>query len=176
MKTCFFDLETKKLFEEVGGRYPEKLGLAVAGIIVNENKPELYTENDVFDLIKTLNSADLIIGHNVIGFDYSVLKPYADFDVLSRFKSKTLDTMVHIEKIVGIRLKLDSLARHTLGIGKTLSPIIIPALWKRGEHQKVKDYLVNDLKILKNLYDYGKQHGYVKCDINGRLTRINVNW
>ncbi len=116
-----------------------------------------------------------LIGHNVIGFDYSVLQPYADFDVLSRFKSKTLDTMVHIEKIVGIRLKLDSLARHTLGKGKTLSAVTIPALWKRGEHQKVKDYLINDLEILKNIYLHGKKYGWVKCDINGKKFQIIFN-
>lgn len=179
MKTCFFDLETKKLFYEVGGRYPasntEKLGLAVAGVIIDNNL-NFFTENDVGKLFEILESADLIVGHNILEFDYRVLNPHVNYNVQLKFKHKTMDIMLHIKNVVKRKLPLDSLARHTLGVGKTHNPMNIPIMWRNGKHREVRTYLKNDLEILKKLYLYGKKHGFVKCDINGKIRKIKVRW
>ena len=178
-RICFFDLETKKLFYEVGGRYPisntEKLGLAIAGIIIDGNLI-FFTENDIENLFEIFESADLIVGYNILEFDYRVLNPYANYNVQSKFKHKTMDMMLHIENLVKRKLPLDSLARHTLGTSKTHNPMDIPIMWRNGKHQEVKYYLKNDLEILKNLYLYGKKHGFVKCEVDGKIIKIKVMW
>ena len=176
MKICYFDLETQRLFIEVGGRYPEKLGLSVAGVITNDNPIEFFTEKEVEDLLKLLKSADLVVGHNILGFDYLVLNPYAGFDVPSMFKANTLDTMLEIEKVVQRFLKLDDLAKNTFGDGKTGNPLDMPRLWKEGKHDEVKDYCRNDIEILKKLYLHGKTQGWVKCDVNREIKQIPVKW
>jgi len=180
MKICYFDLETQRLFSEVGGKYPlknaEKLGLSVAGVITNDKSIEFFTEKQVEELLELLKSADMIVGHNILEFDYLVLNPYAGFDVPSTLKANTLDTMLEIEKVVQRRLGLDALVKNTFGIGKTGNPLDMPRLWKEGKHDEVKDYCRNDVEILKKLYLHGKTQGWVKCDINWKIKQIPVKW
>jgi len=180
MKICYFDLETQRLFSEVGGRYPEKnaekLGLSVAGVITNDESIEFFTENEVKELLELLRSADLVIGHNIMRFDYLVLNPYTDFDVPSTLQPNTIDTMLEIDKRVKRFLGLDALVRHTLGVTKTGNAMDMPRLWKEGKHDEVKSYCKNDIEILKKFYLHGKSEKCVKCDIDGKLTEISVEW
>ena len=77
MNQVFFDLETQKLFQEVGGRDPSKLLLAcgVTFSTVN-NEYKVYWENQALSLIDELKSADKVIGFNIREFDYEVLRHY----------------------------------------------------------------------------------------------------
>lgn len=160
MSTAFFDLETKYLFHEVGGRGKlEELGLAVAGLIVNEDSIHFYEEENVDELFEALHRADLIVGHNLLSFDYPVLNPYASFDIYKEYSGKTLDTLQEIEKITGIRVSLDDLAQHNLGRGKSGDPTRMPILWREGDFETVKQYCANDVELVRDLYLYAKQHG-----------------
>ena len=78
MNLVFFDLETQKLFEEVGGREPAKLLLA-CGVTWStaRNDFAVYWEKDSAALVAELKPADRVIGFNILNFDYEVLKPYA---------------------------------------------------------------------------------------------------
>src|SRR3989304_3646995 len=78
MNLVYFDLESQKLFEEVGGRDASKLLLA-CGVTWStaRNDFAVYWEKDVQALIAELKSADRVIGFNTIKFDYEVLRPYA---------------------------------------------------------------------------------------------------
>ena len=59
----FFDIETQNTFQEVGGRYPERLRLSVA---VTYNSADAafhhYTEQNVAALVAELAAADLVVG------------------------------------------------------------------------------------------------------------------
>jgi DEAD/DEAH box helicase domain-containing protein len=77
MNIVYFDLESQKLFEEVGGREPSKLLLACAVTWSTvRNDFLVYWEKDAKALVAELKSADRVIGFNIISFDYEVLKPY----------------------------------------------------------------------------------------------------
>ena len=95
MNLVFFDLESQKLFQDVGGRDPSKLLLA-CGVTWSTERNEfaVYWEKDAQALVAELKFADKVIGFNIISFDYEVLKPYAPayfsklphFDILKKFK------------------------------------------------------------------------------------------
>ena len=77
-RLAVFDLETMRSASEVGGWDKAYLMGMSVGIVwdshLNDFSP--YFENEVEALIEHLRSADLVIGFNIAGFDYSVLKGY----------------------------------------------------------------------------------------------------
>ena len=109
MNDIFFDLETQKSIQEVGGRENIKLlrvSVAVTfSTVANDFKS--YTEMEVPALIADLKAADRVIGFNLRQFDYTVLKYYSS-DRLNDLT--TLDLMEDIYNKLGFRIGLDALA------------------------------------------------------------------
>jgi len=65
-KVVVFDLETRRSFEEVGGRTQlHRLGISV-GVAYRYDTDEFvsYTEDDIGQLITLLAEADLVVGYN----------------------------------------------------------------------------------------------------------------
>lgn len=175
MPTAYFDIETKYLFHEVGGRrHLDRLGLAVAGLIVDEGACRFYTEENVDELFKALKEADVIVGHNVLRFDYPVLDRYAPFHVHSEFKDKTFDTLHELYKVTGKHIGLADLGHLNLGRGKTGEAVMMPHLWRRGEHELVKQYCANDVELVRDIYHHGKKHGTFTYTHKSRGVPIGV--
>ena len=88
MNIVYFDLESQKLFQEVGGRDASRLLLA-CGVTWStaRNDFAVYWEKDAPGLIAELKTADRVVGFNIIGFDYEVLKPYARNENFRTFAS-----------------------------------------------------------------------------------------
>jgi len=74
----------------------------------------IYTEKNVQDLIDQLVRADLVVGYNVVNFDYEVLMGYTILDL--PHQCHTLDMLVDIEKALGHRLGLDAVASASLDV------------------------------------------------------------
>ena len=106
----YFDLETQKIASEVGGwGHIDKMGLAVAVLYHSDRSAyEVYLEKDAERLISDLRRADLVVGFNVIRFDYTVLSAYSVFDFST---APTLDLMVSLEERIGHRVGLDEIGR-----------------------------------------------------------------
>ena len=168
MNTVFFDLETQYLFSELGmrdhkSRDPSRLKLAVAGTL-SDDCHLFFHEDQVEDLLKILDNADLIIGHNLFRFDYLVLQPYADADVVKSLDFKTFDTMLELKKLTNCWTSLDDLCGRNLGMRKTVNTLKIPKMWRDGKHQEVIEYLLNDLKMTESLYNHGKKNKKLKYE------------
>jgi len=174
----FFDLETQWLFQDIDPRWEQrswkekseihdtlakKLRLAVAGFMDHEGDVKFFTEENTGELFNALESVDLIVGHNLLGFDYFVLSTYySSVDVIEKFQEKTLDTMRELEKVTGNRIGLNDLGQLNLGISKSEDTLKIPKMWRDGKHDEVKEYLRRDLEITKGIYDYAKTKGELK--------------
>ena len=179
MNIVYFDLETKKLFDEVGGRQNmHKLELAVAVTYSAEREDyAVYLEKNVDALIDELTSADVIIGFNTKAFDYIVLSPYIREGV-SLWKVPSVDMMEHIYKALGFRVSLDSLASATLGETKSADGLKSVQWFREGQVDKVIDYCKKDVEVTKKLYEYGAEHGFVSFTDrrSGKRKTVRVNW
>jgi len=160
MNTVYFDLESQKLFQEVGGRDPSKLLLACGVTWSSErNDFAVYWEDDAQALIAELKSADRVIGFNIINFDYQVLKPYAPNENLRAIRS--VDMLQDIFRTLNFRISLDSIAKATLGATKTADGIKSVEWFRDGELDKVADYCKADVDITRRVYEFGRDNGFV---------------
>jgi DEAD/DEAH box helicase domain-containing protein len=157
----FFDLETRRSFQEVGGRHNiPRLGLSVAVTYSSaEDEYHHYTEETVADLIEELKAADLVVGFNVIRFDYQVLSAYTD-DALRQLP--TVDMLDDIYRTLGFRLSLDALATATLGTSKSADGLQAIRWWRQGKMQQLFDYCQQDVEVTRQLYEFGRQNKYVQ--------------
>jgi DEAD/DEAH box helicase domain-containing protein len=137
----------------------QKLGLAAAVTYSSDaGAYHRYTESRVKDLIAELKSADLVVGYNVIDFDYQVLRGYTDesFDEV-----ETVDMMQHLAERLGFRLSLDSVATATLGVRKSADGLQAVRWYRQGHIDKVLDYCEQDVLITRELYEFGCYHRLV---------------
>lgn len=153
-----FDLETQRSFDEVGGRECfDKLGVSVLGAyLYRSNEYVVFEERDLKAFEELLAAKPLLVGFNSKRFDCPVLQPYVRVDMS---KLPQLDIMEEIVKAVGHRVKLDSVAEATLGLNKSGSGIDALRYWRNGEIDKLKAYCMDDVRITKELYEYGARHG-----------------
>jgi DEAD/DEAH box helicase domain-containing protein len=114
-----------------------------------------YLEHQLPELWPRLEKADRIIGYNTKGFDYPVMNSYYTGDFL---KFPSLDLLEVISASLGFRVKLDDVAMATLGIGKTGHGLQALEYFKKGELDKLRDYCLMDVKITKEVYEYGLKH------------------
>lgn len=175
-KTVFFDLETQRTFDEVGGRQNlSRLGLSAA-VTYNTSVGEYhsYLEDEAEELVQELAGADLVVGFNVKRFDYEVLKPYTDYPLQSL---ATVDILEDIYQRLGFRLSLDAVAQATLGIGKSADGLQAVRWFRQGKLAMVIEYCRKDVEATKKLYEYGCERGYILYwDRTGRMQKILVNW
>jgi DEAD/DEAH box helicase domain-containing protein len=105
-----------------------------------------------------LKKADLIIGFNVRDFDMEVLQPY----ILTPVKNfPILDLLVEFEKARGHRISLQSVAQATLKSSKSGSGWDALQLYKDGKMDELKKYCLDDVRITKDIYEYGLKHGKI---------------
>jgi DEAD/DEAH box helicase domain-containing protein len=176
MNLVYFDLESQKLFEEVGGRDASKLLLA-CGVTWStaRNDFTVYWEKDAQALIAELKSADHVIGFNTIKFDYEVLKPYAPNENFRAIRST--DMLQDIYRTLNFRLSLDSIARATLGTTKTADGVMSVEWFRKGELDKVAEYCKADVDITRRIYEFGRDNGFVHYYSRlGSKLKVAVNW
>ena len=121
-----------------------------------------FDEGQEGELIKALDSFDLVIGHNVLRFDFLVLSPYCKSDIIKHFKPKTLDTLDYLKTITGKFVSLNELAQLNTNAEKTMSGADAPNLWRSGKKDEVREYCRNDVELLREIYLLGKKEKYLK--------------
>lgn len=170
-----FDVETQNSFDDVGGRANlDKLRVSVA-VLYDEslNQYFVYNEAEASQLVDHLFTADLVVGYNLLGFDYAVLQPYSNREL---GKLPTLDLMRELEKKLGFRVKLDSVVNATLGARKSGHGLQAIEWFRAGEIEKLTRYCRDDVKLTYDLYQFGATRGYVSIDTRGSRQRVLVDW
>lgn len=151
-----FDLETQRSFKDVGKQNLHKLGISVVCMFDYQTQSyESYEEKDILKLDKRIREADLLIGFNIRRFDLPVLAPYL-FTPIDNLP--VLDLIEAVEKARGHRASLDSIAQPTLNLRKSGSGIDALALYQEGKIKELKRYCLDDVRLTKDVYEYGKQH------------------
>jgi DEAD/DEAH box helicase domain-containing protein len=176
MRLGFFDLETQRLAEEVGGWGNKHLMRLSVGVVYDsqDNRFHTYREADLEAMIDHLKNLDLVIGFNVKNFDYGVLKGYSSFDFNSL---TTLDLLEDVFTCLGFRLSLDHLAQRTLGSQKSGNGLQAVQWFREGHWELLCRYCRQDVEITKTLFEYGQEKGHVLFENKGgQLVRCPVDW
>jgi len=175
-KVVVFDLETRRSFAEVGGRSQfHRLGVSV-GVAYRYDLDEFLVVNEetISELMTLLLEASLVVGYNIRGFDYEVLRAYTDENLQ---KLPTFDLMFDLEERLGFRPKLDSVVSATLGEGKIADGMQALEWWRVGEIDKIIEYCREDVRVTRDLYDFGKRHRWVQvARFGGKPRKVEVDW
>jgi len=172
----YFDLETQKSADEVGGwGNISKMGMSI-GVTYSTARGEykIYGEPQVNDLIAELQRADLIVGFNNLRFDYEVLHAYSALDLT---QLPTLDMLVVLNEKLGHRLSLDSIATATFGVEKTAEGLQAIEWFRQGKLAEIAEYCCYDVKITKLVHEYGAHHRQLHYHNRfGKKLTVPVNW
>lgn len=172
----YFDLETQKSADEVGGWDKIRDMKMSVGVTYSTARGgyRIYTEDKVNDLIQELTRADLVIGFNQLRFDYEVLHGYTVFDLS---QVPTLDMLVDLQGKLQHRLSLDSIAVATLGIEKTSEGLQAIKWWKEGRILEIAEYCCFDVKITKLVHEFGAANKQIFYKNRfGSLLSVGVSW
>ena len=175
-RLAVFDLETMRSASEVGGWDKAYLMGMSVGIVWDSHLDDFspYFENEVEALVEHLRSADLVIGFNIAGFDYSVLRGYTRFDFR---QLNTLDILREVYARLSYRVSLDALAKATLNTPKSADGLQALRWYKEGRMDLIEKYCRKDVEITRDLFRHGLERGYLLFDRKdeGRM-RIPVRW
>jgi hypothetical protein len=182
-RVCVLDLETARLIDGE----PAETPLAFVGTMVCELRAgsgdyapgphRVYLPGDLPGLFTRLEAFEgIVLGHNVLNFDYEVLFPEAPpVGGPPWLVGKTVDTLAFLYErrvagpelcppdepyppvVVGAEalsgLSLDNLARRNLGTGgKAVSGRSIPKMWREGRREEVIAYNRRDLELTFGLW------------------------
>jgi DEAD/DEAH box helicase domain-containing protein len=171
-----FDLETQRSFQDVGGRNQMRdLGMSI-GVVYSfrDDRFTSFFEREADALIDALLGAELVVGYNLLGFDYEVLKgyraaPYEDI--------RTLDLMVDLHGKLGFRPKLDSVVQATLGAGKSADGLQALVWFREGRLDLIEKYCIDDVRLTRDLYLFGKRNRHVLvARYSGGPQKVDVSW
>ena len=176
MNILVLDLETQRSFKDVGKLNLHKLGVSVVGIYdYLTHSYEAYEEKDLLKLDKRIRDAELLVGFNIRRFDLPVLAPYLFTPVENL---PVLDLLEAVEKARGHRASLESIAKPTLKLHKTGTGLDALALYEEKKMEELKQYCLNDVRLTKEVYDYGKANGkiYFTSSWDYKTYEIPVAW
>ncbi|MGE3308550.1 MAG: ribonuclease H-like domain-containing protein [Limisphaerales bacterium] len=172
----YFDLETQRSAEEVGGWHRIRDMRMSLGVTFStaRNGYRIYPESEVDQLIEELRRADLVVGFNQQRFDYEVLHGYT---VLDMSQIPTLDLLVDLQKILNHRLTLDAVASATLGTEKTADGLQALKWFKEGRMLEIAEYCCYDVKITKMVHEFGRDRRQVfYTSRTGQVLSVPVAW
>ena len=171
-----FDIETKKSFQEVGGKQNmHLLGVSVVGVYTYaDDTLRCYEEKDFPFMEEVFRNASRIIGFNSKHFDVPVLQPHVKLPLIS---IPHLDLMEDIESYLGFRVSLDTLAKVNLGTAKSGHGLDAITWWREGNMKMLSKYCMDDVRITRDVYEFGKKNGHVAAETRSdpKVT-IPVHW
>lgn len=171
-----FDLETKRTFEEVGGRYFHELGVSVCCLYTSqEDRYQHFFESDLGRMENHFLDASLIVGFNIRKFDLPVLQPYFTQSVETL---PVFDILEDLTERLGHRVSLDSVAQATLNYGKTAHGLEAIRFFREGRWEELRKYCENDVKVTKEVFDFGLKNGeifYLSRE-GGKKIKVDVDW
>ena len=166
----FFDTEISKSVDEVGGWANVTLGhagLSAAVTLATEAHPhhprvKLYDLHTVENLVDYLEDASTVVSFNGKGFDVPLLSSLVGRPLIL---PNHVDLCNLISRSVGQPKHgawgLDAICKRTLGYGKSGKGEFAPTLARTGRYGELFDYCLNDVYILRDLFEHIRTKGFV---------------
>ncbi|MDH4225354.1 MAG: ribonuclease H-like domain-containing protein [Deltaproteobacteria bacterium] len=184
MRILYFDLETKYSADDVGGwGHIDEMGMSV-GVLWDsrDQKFHVYLEHQIRQLISHLKQGDLIVGFNHVEFDHRVLsgcepagearqRLYLELVSLNNF-----DMLTEVKKILGHRLKLDSIARPTLQAGKSADGLQALQWYKEGKMDLIIEYCKQDVEVTRQIHEFALKQGHLFYESRSGVRQVDLDW
>lgn len=180
------DLETRESFQEIRAWDPKKLTISLVGLYdAATGEERTFRLEELTEVEARLRKTPQIIGYNLFGFDYQVLtsafaKASTDLRIsppLDPATLPTVDLFDHLQRELGFRPKLDDVAAATLGRRKSGDGLQAIRLYQQGAWDALSRYCLDDVRITKDIYEYGLTHGHVKFPMrDGRIADVKATW
>ncbi len=177
-----FDIETKNSFDDPDVKKISDWRISVVSAYkrtLDENLNELEGEMKTFwcneakgkipegelyfgDMWSWFEQADRIIGFNSFGFDAPIVNEIYAGDFL---KLPHFDILDKVKISFGHRVKLDAIAKETLGTGKFANGLDAITWWAKGDPvslANLKKYCEIDVEVTKGIYDYAVKNKSLK--------------
>lgn len=162
---------------ETYGDIKDHSNLKITVVSIYEYEPDRYTsfgEHELGNLWPIFEKAERLIGFNSEYFDLPILNRYYTGD-LTKFPH--LDLLKIIKDSSGTRFKLNDIAKATLQIEKNADGLQAMKWYEAGEIDEIKKYCEQDVKITKEIYDFGRKNRMLYYPtISGDIMPIAVNF
>jgi hypothetical protein len=166
-KFLAFDLETSKPIQDFDQwKAHRPLGISCAATLLEGEQPHLWFSREkdqsiarqmhledlaalVNYLEETVRQGSQVLTWNGLGFDFDVLAEESKgWTVCRELALNHTDMMFHFFCLQGYPLGLDKAAKGMGLPGKTegMSGALAPALWQQGQHERVLEYVAQDVR------------------------------
>lgn len=159
-----WDIEIRHPVHEVGGWQAVREGAAGVSVLAikdtHTGRYHFYDDTCLDDALDHLNSADLVVGFNSIGFDAEIVKALTG----SEITAPHYDILAEVWKSFGKRPKgysLDEIAQRTINLGKNSDGAFATTLVARGHWGKLFDYCTNDVHVTSRLFNHIVDNGWI---------------
>lgn len=168
------DIETQQLVDEVGGwDNVHKLKISVACAYDSKTDSFLSFEEKDIPKLNDLCEERLVVGYNIRGFDLIVMAAYG----LDIKRVDIFDIMFDLQALTKQRyLKLEAVAQGTLGAGKSADGLLAVEWFKKGQIQKIIEYCTQDVRVTRDVFQFGRQNGFVKIQRSEKVIQVPVQW
>jgi DEAD/DEAH box helicase domain-containing protein len=119
--------------------------------------------------VSELHAFTRIVTFNGNRFDIEVLRAYAPVEGV---RERSLDIHEMLHKQLGHRVRLDQLARDTLGTAKSGDGLQAVEWWRAGQKDRVAKYCEQDVAILRDVVEHGRRKGFVIISTR----QVKVQW
>ncbi|MBX7150511.1 ribonuclease H-like domain-containing protein [bacterium] len=171
-RLVYYDVETQKRADEVGGwEHADKMLISIAITYSKDDDFKVWHEKDIPEMIRYMNKHDMVVSFNGDNFDSKVLSHYGDVSVMQK---KSFDVAQYLSERLKHRIRLEAVATATLNSGKSADGLLALQWWKEGKIDLIIDYCKQDVKVLKEIVEYGQAHQHVKYNDTQNNTTISV--
>jgi len=152
----------------------ENMGISVVGVYdYYADRHRVFTDSNKEEFLRLLESHDVLVGFNNIGFDNKVINAcwgdiegkYAYYDIL-RETWAGVGLGPDFDPDTHSGYDLDSVCRANFGLRKSGNGAMAPVEWQRGWYGNVIDYCLNDVRLTKMLLGKIIADGYIRSPRN----------
>ena len=84
--------------------------------------------------------------------------------------------LLELKKLLGHRLKLEAIARPTLGKGKSADGLQALKWYKEGKLDKIIEYCKVDVEVTRDIHLYALEKGKLHYDSRSGIKTVELNW
>lgn len=170
-----YDIETFPSILELNGKQTEIIRMSVAVTFDYKDQYKVWFENDIQELVQYLLKFKRIVGFAIKGFDNIILDQYKK-GAKQELDAKSLDLLEIIEFRLGHRVSLNNIASPTLKLEKSGDGQQAIDWWLEGNKERVIEYCKDDVKITKELYEYGLANKELYFNSFGEVRKLSIDW